>query len=182
MIKSIRDFFQKTVMSSVASQKLDGDIRAGDDMSPVEYRRLKGIIALTAFSLGFLMLFASQPVYSQSKKSLQKTVSGNVSKSLSGVTYIDPFAKSVIETVDRIKKSDRLVKLMATPRSKKSTSDLIAQKKLLVKVFNIPIKKKLPLLASQDQKNVQSAKAAIVPVIKKSSSPFDTDNEKGCGQ
>ena len=128
-----------------------------------------GSIAVLLLSL--FVLLASQPSYSQSKKSKQKSVSGSSFKGLSGVVYVDPFGESVKETIVRIKKSKRLVKLLATPRNKKSTQDLITQKKLTVKVFNIPVKKKLRVVHKPVPKKKESAKAAVTPVIKKLNPP-----------
>ena len=142
IVKSIKSIFSKTLTSSLA-----------------------------VFLLGLFVLLASQSVYSQDKKIQQKTVPKNISKGISKVIYVDPFAESVKQTVDRIKKSDRLIKLMATPRNKKSTQDLITQKKLLVKIFSIPVKKKLPLLNKQVQKNVKSAKTTVAPATKKLNPP-----------
>ena len=150
MINSIKDIFRKALAGSLA-----------------------------VFLLGLIVFFTSQPVYSQTKKSQQKTLPGNNSKKLSGIAYVDPIAASVKETISRIKKSDRLVKLMATPRSKKSTRDLIIEKKLRVKVvFGIPAKKKLSVRYKQDQKKEKFAKASIAPAIKKLNPPTTASSLK----
>jgi len=124
----------------------------------------KTLVGATAvFIVSLFVLFLSHPANSQSEKSKQK--------SLSGVVYVDPIGESVKETVVRIKKSKQLVKLLATPRNKKSTQDLIYQKKLTVKVFNIPIKKKLTVVHKPVPKKKESAKAAVAPAIKKLNPP-----------
>ncbi len=166
MIKSIKDRFPKIFVGSIIARELSGNVKVRSGMSRTGNRCIT--ICIAGFLLGFFVLFISQPIYSQSKKDQRRGDSGKISKGTSRVIYVDPFTESVKETVDRIKKYKRLTKLMATPRNKKSTRDLITEKKLRIKVMlGIPKKKTFSAKSVHRKKKKKSIKASVSAENKK---------------
>jgi len=172
MIESLNNYRWKTKVGSIAVQGLYGNVKARNGANLIEGRRDKGWVGLAGILMSLLVLLVSQPVYSQSKKNQQKTAPSSISKSIPSFVYVDPFAHSVKETVDRINRSNRLIELMATPRKNKSTKDLVVEKRLRTKVvFGIPEKKKFSVRYKKDQNNTKPVKTITTTVTKKLSPP-----------